>query len=327
MGHVKAAEARLKAAMSILDREQARVHRWDSEVQRLKQEADRGVVDRKILSDSRDRLDSSIAERDAAKAAITEAEAELLSKQAALARARFDVRVAQAELKVAERDEKRAAAWVDYLTLRAPFDGVIVARNANTFDLVQPAQGATPIYVVNRTDVIRAFVDIPEQYANDVHVGSKCTVLARAYRDEPIPAAVTRTSWALNVKSRALRAEIDLPNPGGRLLPGMYAYAKMFIERAGARVLPTAAVASIDGKSCCWIDDNGRAVRTEIETGLSDGRWIEVIRRRVPEAGAASKGERPWTPFDGSERVILGDLSTLRDGAPVRVDPASRGPE
>ena len=55
-------------------------------------------------------------------------------------------------------------------------------------------------------------------------------MLAQAYRDEPIPGTVTRTSWALNVKSRTLRAEIDLPNPGGQLLPGMYAYAKVIIE-------------------------------------------------------------------------------------------------
>ena len=54
------------------------------------------------------------------------------------------MRVAEAVLKVAESDEQRAAAWVGYLTLSAPFDGVIVARNANTLDLVQPAPGAPP---------------------------------------------------------------------------------------------------------------------------------------------------------------------------------------
>ena len=90
---------------------------------------------------------------------------------------------------------------------------------------------AAPIYVVDRTDVVRIFVDIPEQDANYVHIGTKATVLAKAYRDEPIPAEVTRTSWALNIKSRTLRAEIDLPNPGSQLLPGMYAYAKVIIER------------------------------------------------------------------------------------------------
>jgi hypothetical protein len=116
------------------------------------------VVDPKILGASQDRLKSSTAARDAAKAAVEKAEAERLAKQAALARAKFDVWVAMAELKVAERDEKRTAAWVGYPTLSAPLDGVIVARNANTFDLVQPAQGDTPAYVVDRTDIVRIFV-------------------------------------------------------------------------------------------------------------------------------------------------------------------------
>src|SRR5207245_836014 len=82
-----------------------------------------------------------------------------------------------------------------------------------------PSGNAAPIYVVDRTDVVRIFVDIPEQDANYVHTGAKATVLVKAYSDDPIPGTVTRTSWALNVKSRTLRAEIDLKNPGSQLLP------------------------------------------------------------------------------------------------------------
>ena len=140
-------------------------------------------------------------------------------------------------------------AWVDYLTLTAPFDGVIVARNANTFDFVFPPPAtpepwkaphlspgcAAPIYVVDRTDIVRIFVDIPEQDANYVQVGTKASVLAKAFRDEPIPGTVTRTSWALTSRADTLRAEIDLPNPNSQLLPGMYAYAKVIIERPGVR--------------------------------------------------------------------------------------------
>ena len=74
--------------------------------------------------------------------------------------------------------------------------------------------------MVDRTDIVRIFVDIPEQDANYVHVGTKATVLAKGYRDQPIPGSVTRTSWALNVKSRTLRAEIDLPNPKQPALAG-----------------------------------------------------------------------------------------------------------
>ena len=259
-------------------------------------------------------------------------------QQATLAKAKVDVSVARADLAVAKSEAKRLEAWVGYLTLTAPFDGVIVARNANTFDFVLPATGdptamqrspdlspggtAAPIYVVDRTDVVRIFVDIPEQDANYVQVGTKASVLAKAYRDEPIPGTVTRTSWALNVKSRTLRAEIDLPNPGSQLLPGMYAYAKVIIERPGVRALPVAALTHSGDKTFCWTYEDGHAVRTEIQTGVSDGEWIEVTNRRAPSRRTATRRQGSWTPIDGSEQVILGDLSILTDGAPVKVAPA-----
>ena len=214
-----------------------------------------GVVDPQVLLESTNQLKASTASWDASKATVLKAEAELLSREAALSKAKVNVRVAEADLKVAESEEKRLKALVGYITLFAPFDGVIVARNANTFDFVLPTTGdptadphsphlspsgtAAPVYVVDRTDIVRIFVDIPEQDANFVHIGTKATVLVKAFRDQPIQGSVTRTSWALNVKSRTLRAEIDLPNPDSQLLPGMYAYAKVIIERPGVRALPS----------------------------------------------------------------------------------------
>ena len=233
---------------------------------------------------------------------------------------------------MATSEAKRIEAWVGYITLPAPYDGIVVARNANTGDFVVPNAGdptanirspylapggnAAPIYVVDRTDIVRIFVDIPEQDANYVHIGSKATVLARAYRDEPIPGSVTRTSWALNIKSRTLRAEIDLPNPGSQLLPGMYSYAKVIIERPGARALPVAALTHSGEKTFCWTYKDGRAVRTEVRTGISDGDWIEVTNLQRP---TSSSVEDPWEPVTGKEKVILGDLSILADGGPVEV--------
>jgi multidrug efflux pump subunit AcrA (membrane-fusion protein) len=336
---VAAAKARLKEAQAILAKYQAEVDRWDSEVKRLKHEVDRGIVDPQILLESENQLKASAAARDAAQATIMKAEADLLSKEAALAKAKVAVAVARADLAVAQSEEGRLKAWVGYLKLPAPFDGVVVARNANTFDFVLPTTGdptamqrapflspgnaAAPIYVVERTDIVRIFVDIPEQDANYVHVGTKATVLVQAYRDQPIPATVTRISWALNVKSRTLRAEIDLRNPKSQLLPGMYAYAKVIIERPGVRALPLNALNHSGDQTFCWRYENGRAVRTEIRTGVSDGKWIEVTNRRVPGSEAAPTGEVAWTPIDGSERVILGDLSILTDGAAVQVAPAT----
>ncbi len=227
------------------------VERWDSEVKRLQNggRQGRGVDPCRFSLESINQLKSSTAAREAAKATIARAEADLLSREAGLAKAMVDVKVAEATWSVAVSEAKRIEAWVGYIKLPAPFDGVVVARNANTYDFVLPATGdptamersphlspgggAAPIYVVERTDIVRIFVDIPEQDANYIHIGTKATVLAKAYRDQPISGSVTRTSWALNVKSRTLRAEIDLPNPNSQLLPGMYAYAKVIIERPG----------------------------------------------------------------------------------------------
>ena len=64
-------------------------------------------------------------------------------------------------------------------------------------------------------------------------------------------------------------------------------------------------------------------MRTELETGVSDDEWIEVTNRRPPVAPEAPSDSVPWMPIDGTEQVILGDLSALTDGAPVEVAPAT----
>ncbi len=335
---VKAAEAGVKEAEEILKKFQAEVDRWDAEVKKLEREAASVVVDRRILFESTNQLKSSTATRDKAVATIKRAKAELLFAQASLAKAQVDVRVTEADLKVADSEEKYAKAWVDYLTLKAPFDGVITARNANTFDFVTPTTGdptafylspdiapggAAPIYVVDRTDIVRIFVDVPEQDANYVHVGSQATVLAKAYRDEPIPGTVTRVSWALNMKSRTLRVEIDLKNPGSQLLPGIYAYVNLIIERPGVRALPESALSYSGDNAYYWTHEKGHAVRTEVQTGVSDGEWTEVTNRQVLPSEAAQSGKNAWVAITGTEQVILGDLSLLTEGAPVSVATAA----
>jgi HlyD family secretion protein len=348
---VLAAEARLEEAQAELAGYKAEAERWDSETKRLENELNRGVVNPQDVLQTANRWKATVAERDTAAATVRKANAELISRRAALAKARIDVGVAEAALKVAESEEKRLRAWVDYLVLPAPFDGVIVARNANTFDFVLPTTGdpsaltrapflsvgavAAPIYVVDRTDIIRVFVDIPEPDSNYVQIGSKATVLIRAYRDRPIPATVTRTSWALNIQSRTLRAEIDLPNPTSQLLPGMYAYANVTIERPGVRALPLTAlmhlgdrtVLHVGEKTFCWLYKSGRAQRIEVQTGVSDGEFIEVTNRRgsIPHGGSSEV--EPWQPIDGTEQVIVGELSTLAEGSPVKVVPGSSSSE
>ncbi|HEV3007083.1 MAG TPA: efflux RND transporter periplasmic adaptor subunit, partial [Pirellulales bacterium] len=321
--NVKVAAAHLDAAKEILDQYEAQVARWRVEVKRLTREVKLGHVDARVLHESEHQLASSSSARDAALAEIERADADLASKTATWEEERVAVEVAQADVEVARHEYLRVKALVDwYLMLYAPFDGVVFARNANKWDFVLPATGdptadhfrdpqrspsgqAAPIYVVDRTDVVRVFVDIPEQDANFVRAGCKATVLAKSFLDEPVVGTVTRTSWALNVQSRTLRAEIDLPNTGSpipdelpkstrealarvrvpdtdtQFLPGMYAYGKVIIERPHVRALPVAALSHDGDETFCWSLAEGKAVRTDIQTGVSDGEWIEVTNRRL----------------------------------------------
>ncbi|MGH7139580.1 MAG: efflux RND transporter periplasmic adaptor subunit, partial [Pirellulales bacterium] len=380
--NVEVAAAHLEAAKEILDQYEAQVARWAKEVARLTRETKLGHVDVRVLRESESQLKSSEGARDAALAEIERADADLTSKTATFDQDEVGVEVAKAAVEVARHDYLRVKALVDwYLKLYAPYNGVVVARNANTWDFVLPATGdptadryrdpnkspsgsAAPIYVIDRTDVVRVFVDIPEHDANFVRAGTKATVLAKSYLDDPVVAAVTRTSWALNVKSRTLRAEIDLPNTGSKvpedlpqstreamaeielpktdsdILPGMYAYGKVIIERPSVLALPVAALVHSGDQTFYWSYENGKAVRTEVQTGVSDGQWVEVTNRRLNAPRdteihnasfnaltKVSKELEPfsedviWVPCDGSEQVIVGELGALTDGAPVQVTP------
>jgi HlyD family secretion protein len=339
---VQSAKAKVAEAKSALGKFQAEVERWDTEVKRITVEVKKGVVDPQVLLESTNQLKSSTAARDAEQSTIASAVADELARQSDAAKATVDVAVARARLVVAESEAKRLEAWVGYLTLTAPFDGVITARNVNTGDFVLPASGdpsatprspdqsagrATPLYVVDRLDILRIYVDVPEEDADFVHIGTKATVLARAFRDQELPASVTRTSWALNVKSRTLRAEIDLHNPDARILPGMYAYGKVIIERPNVRALPLEALVYSGDQTYCWQYENGKAVRVELETGVADGVWIEVTNRRPPAPQDGSAPAAPWTRIDGTEKVILGDLSILTEGDPVKIEAAPAPPK
>jgi HlyD family secretion protein len=320
----KVAAADVTQARADVGKYQASVERWESEVKRLSRVTE--VVDKQILEESKRRWKSDLAAKAAAEAAVTAAQARELARKADLEKAKVDVEAARAQVKVEKAAEEHLAALVSYTDMHAPYDGVVIVRNANIGDYVEPRYGdesvpsggyvneakvrGTPIYVVARTDIVRVYVDVPEMEANYVQRGTKARIRVQALDDVEIDSTVTRTSWALNFRSRTLRAEIDLPNKGARLLPGMYAYGLVKIERRNVRALPLEAVVEIGNQNTCYLHEDGKAVRTPVQTGVNDGKYIEVFRKRVKDK---------WEPFSGEEKIILGDLAELRDGEKVRV--------
>ena len=310
----------------------ADVERWQSEVNRLTRLVGERVVDQQVLDETRRQLQSGQAALESSRAAVKTRDAQRLSAEATTDKTQVDISAAEAKVLVAVADERRLAALVDYLTITAPYDGVVFARNVNLGDFVTPAAGdptqgifsvgvgpnkATPLYVINRIDPVLVIVGVPEAYAPFVGPGTTARVRVPALANHEFTAKVTRTSGALDATSRTLAAQVELPNPKGKFLPGMYAYGSVFIERIGVRALPVSAVTQIGNQTYCYLALDGKAVRTAVQTGVSDGTWVEVTGKMVNLAGSS---EGTWEAFDGTEAVIVGDLSELSDGTPVHVD-------
>jgi RND family efflux transporter MFP subunit len=200
--------------------------------------------------------------------------------------AKADLGVAKANRTLAAHQIDLAAATVEktkallaYTQIVAPFDGVVARRLVNRGDLVQPPTGTlmTPLFTVQRIDIIRVFCDVPENDVPQLHIGDPAVIKPIGFNGKPFIGKVTRSSLRLDPGTRNMRTEIDLPNPKERLYPGMYAEVSLEMNRhADALTVPAAAVGSDgDGNFVDTITDN-RVTRLAIKTGLTDNGRIEV---------------------------------------------------
>ena len=316
--HIQSAIALVNEARANVGKYQAAVVRWESEFQRLKGLVADRVMDKQVLDETQKQRDAARYARDAGQASLAANEADRQTREADLGKARIDVEVARAKVEVDAAETRRAAALLAYTHIAAPYDGVVTVRNANTGDSVQAGvegkagSGAMPLFVVARDDIARIFVDVPEAYARYVEPGTKALVRAEALNGVEIPAAVTRTSWSLDTKTRRLRAEIDLPIKRYHLRPGMYVYGNIIINRPDVQAVPQGVLTILGNQTYCYLLRHGKAVKTAVEQGLSDGTWVEVLRKQVGGA---------WQPFTPADQILSCDLSELADGQEVAVQP------
>jgi RND family efflux transporter MFP subunit len=333
-GNVTAATEQVAEARAQVKANEASVVRWDRELKRLTTLVGQHVMDQQTIDETRKQLEYNQALAEASQVTVRTRDAQRLAAEAAVERTEADIGAADARVPVAIAEERRLAALVDYLTITAPYDGVVLARNVSLGDFVLPASGdpsqgvfslgvspnqATPLYVLNRIDPVLFVIGVPEADAAYVAAGSRARMRVPALANHEFPARVMRTSRALNPTSRTLMAQVELPNPQGKFLPGMYAYGSALIERPDVRALPVSAVTQIGNQTYCYLALDGKAARTPVQTGVSDGTWVEVTEKLVRSSGSS---EGTWKAFDGSEAVIAGDLSLLGDGAPVEAAPA-----
>jgi HlyD family secretion protein len=227
---VKAAEATQAVADAQVAQAEATVKQTQANLQyrklqqaRLKELFDRQAITAEILDEANQQLE-------AAKATVREAESKLQVAKAsheevAATRAAREagVKVAVARLEAARADVQRQAALLDYARITAPFDGVVSERSATAGMLAgPPSPRGERLFTLDRVDLVRVVVDVPERDVRHLQTGARAVVEVDALPGQRLEGKVTRTAGALDPKKRALRAEIDLPNRDGKLLPGMF---------------------------------------------------------------------------------------------------------
>ena len=108
-----------------------------------------------------------------------------------------------------------------------------------------------------------------------------------------------------------------MPNPKGKLLPGLYVDVTITVEHQDVWTLPASAVVTKEDESFCYRLENGKAVRTPLQLGLSAGGLVEVLKKQVKPAKPGE--EKVWEDFTGKEEVITSNPSTLTSGQAVAV--------
>jgi HlyD family secretion protein len=306
--NVKGAEAKLVEVRAGTRRVQADLARWQAEFHRVEELHAARASTGSLVDETRSKLRSSEAASEETAAQITSANVAVIQSLAALDSTRSDVVAAASTVDVARADAGTAEARLAYTKIEAPFDGIVTQRNVNTGDLTQPGADKPPLFIVARSDIMTIRVNVPEAFAAEVNPGDRATVRLQEMKNSTVEGKVTRISWALDPKTRTIRVEIDIPNPGARLQPGLYAYATVIAEeRPDVITLPVTALVSESGKDYCVAIIAGRAARRSVKVGLSDGTRTEVV-----------------SGLDGREAVVKANAGSLADGQAVEVvDPAN----
>lgn len=268
------------------------------------------------LASARASVKQSIAQRDFQKSNSsryeTLAEQKLVSKsaveqvQAQAATDEATVAAAESNVTAQEANVRRLQELQGFAKVTAPFAGTITARTVDRGTLVGEG-GATPMFTLVATDPVRIFVDVPQSVAPSVRNGTEAIVTLREYSGKPFTGKVTRSSGALDPELHTMTTEVQVPNPDGALLPGMYVQVSLSLP-VPHRVLEIPATALYNDAS---------GTRVAVIDAQQKLRFVPITIER--DTGASLYIA---TGLQGGERVVKIAVPTALDGDSVEVAPS-----
>ena len=203
---------------------------------------------------------------------------------------------------------QRYAALVSFERIYAPFDGVITARNTDIGDLINSGSNTAPktnLFNMVQTDILRVYVNVPEEFSRGVKPGQTQTDIALAeFPGRRFPGKLVRTAEAITASTRTLLVEIDVPNPTSTaLFSGSYAEVHLKIPSQNPTyIIPANTLLFRTQDLQVGVVQNGKVMLKNVTPGHDFGNEIEIV---------AGLGD--------SDHVIVNPSDSLVNGQTVQV--------
>lgn len=184
--------------------------------------------------------------------------------------------------------------------LTAPVSGVVTARNYDPGDMT----GTLPILTIGTVNPVKVVINVNESQFSKVKVGMPVNLTLESYGEEQFTGKVTMVSPTIDQASRTFGVEITVPNPGNRILPGMFGRVELNLGEAVRAVVPDKAVEKQRGSGnyYVYIYKDGKVSYSMVELGRRLGDRYEVI-----------SGVEP------GQEVVVSEKSKLTNGASVEL--------
>ena len=233
------------------------------------------------------------AEREQAEA--NAGRAEKLAEQHVISQAELDD--VRSQLKVAQANEAEALAKLEKTRIRAPWAGIAGRRRVSPGAYVRPGDVITEVARVGEVKVRFA---APERYATELLRGVPVEATAPAYPGEVFTGRVSVVDPIVDPETRTVQIVARLPNPKGKLKPGMSANVSVTLsERPAALVVPDEAIFAEGSQHYVFVvRADSTVARTAVQTGLRDSARVEVIAGLTAGQQVVSAGHQKL--FDGA---------------------------
>ena len=187
----------------------------------------------------------------------------------------------EANVQAATASVSRLEQMQGFEKIVAPFDGIITERKTDFGDLVNAGNAGMghELFRISQNDTVRIFVTVPEEFASQVRVGTKASLDVVSLPNRRFAASVTRSADSIDVASRTLMVELDVPNPSGQLLPGAYSNVHFQLPlNAPPLVLPSSTILfQSNGPQVGVVNTQNQVELRKVTIGHDFGDTIEIV--------------------------------------------------